>query len=159
MKKYRFLILVLIAGLLSFGAEWNRNARGKPYNLRPILTSGDADWSMSSDSDTVWTVRFANEKRDSMFIVGGVTRGVTIELFYCGYGDNSKIELFWYHGNNPTMLCQDELLDTSLASGDTLHSFFYIGEFESKYGSVMFADSIDPTAGDSVRFWVIEYDQ
>jgi len=153
----RLVLFVLIAGLLSIAWIWTNT--GHTYNLRPLTVTNEVTFVVSSDSDTVWTVHTADRRIDSVFVIGGVERGVTLELFFCPYGDSARVALFWFYGNDRYNLHVDTIVDTSLASLDTLFECYYMTHYQVKWASVMFGDSIDPTAGDSVRYWLVEYDQ
>jgi len=153
----RLVLFVLIAGFFTVGWRWTYT--GHTWNLRPLTVTSETQYWVVSDSDTVWTEHPADRAIDSLFVIGGVERGVTLELFFCPYGDSARVALFWHYGNNPYLLLVDTIVDTSLASLDTLHECYYMTHYQVKWGSVLFGDSIDPTAGDSVRYWLTEYDQ
>lgn len=157
MKKFTIIGLVLLAGLLSIGWQWTNV--GHTWNLRPLTVTSETQFWVVSDSDTVWTEHTADREIDSVFVIGGVERGVTLEFFFCPYGDSALVQLFWFYGNDRYNLHTDTIVDTSLASLDTLHKCYFMTHYQVKWASVMFADSIDPTAGDSVRYWLVEYDQ
>ena len=157
MKKYTMLILILIAGLFTIGWEWTHV--GHPWNLRPLTVTDEVTFVAVSDSDTMWIEHTADRGIDSVWVIGGVERGVTLELFFCPYGDSARVALFWFYGNDRYNLHVDTIVDTSLASLDTLWKCYYMTHYQVKWASVMFGDSIDPTAGDSVRYWLVEYDQ
>jgi len=186
MKKYLFIVFILIAGLLSMAnTEWQWTNVGKTWNARPILCPEANDTSMlfipyTSDSDTVMTLRTARREIDSLFITGHCDNAIKIELWCVGYGDSSYWAIDWYYGNHRSNLLYEMVFDTSLASAETCHVLIdvlhrldvkydlyeqgnYVNYLSrsnyAKWGSVSLRDSIDPTAGDSTKFMVIEYDQ
>ena len=186
MKRYIFLILVLIAGLIALNnTEWQWTNVGKTWNVRPILCPEANDTSMdfipySSDSDTILITRTARREIDSLFITGHCDNAIKIELWCVGYGDSSYWAVDWYYGNHRSNLLHELVFDTSLATAETCHVLidvlnrldrkadtegqdnylFYLGRSNyAKWGSVSLSDSIDKTAGDSVKFMLIEFDQ
>jgi hypothetical protein len=151
MRKSLFLILafILIALILASLTV------GKTSFTRRILLG-----SFSSDSDTVWITRRADNWQDSIIEIGGCEQGVQAELWGCFYGDSGKFLLRWYYGHDPNKLFGPEtLLDTSLASGDTIHAIYTVTNWKYSWGSLELGDSIDKTAGDSVNIKLIEYEQ
>jgi len=186
MRKYGFIIFVVIAGLLALAnTEWQWTNMGKTWNVRPILVPEANDTSMdfipyTSDSDTVWTIRTAQRRFDSLFITGHCDNAIKIELWCVGYGDSSFWQVDWFYGNHRSDLINEMVFDTALASNETCHVMidvlfradrkvdsigqtnflFYLGRSNyAKWGCVWLGDSIDPTAGDSVKFMVLEFDQ
>ncbi len=158
MRKCEFFILFIsLAVIFTIGWRWTNV--GHTWNLRPLTVTSEAQFWVVSDSDTVWTEHVADRLIDSLFVIGGVERGVTLEFFFCPYGDSGKVTLLWFYGNDRYTLLVDTIVDTTLASLDTLHETYAMTHFQDKWASVMFGDSIDPTAGDSVRYWLVEYDQ
>lgn len=186
MKKYLFLVFILIAGLLVIApTEWQWTNVGKTWNVRPILCpyANDTSWAFIpyySDSDTVWMTHVARREIDSLFITGHCDNTIKIELWCVGYGDSSRWQVVWHYGNHRTNLIDEIVFDTSLATAETVHVLIdvlhrldrteesieqteflnYIPRSNyAKWGSVTLHDSIDPTAGDSVKYLLIEFDQ
>jgi len=169
--------------------EWQWTNVGKTWNVRPILCPEANDTSMdfipySSDSDSVMMRRTARREIDSLFITGHCDNAIKIELWCVGYGDSSYWAIDWYYGNHRSNLIYEMVFDTSLASNETCHVMVdvlhrldlvadtisyeqgiymfqsYLGRTNfAKWGSIALRDSIDPTAGDSVKFMVMEFDQ
>ena len=116
--------------------------------------------SFSSDSDTVWVTRRADNWQDSIFDIGGSEQGTQLELWFCLYGDSGRITFTWYYGHNPSNLFGPEtLVDTALADGDTIHTVYTVTNWKYAFGSAQLADSLRPTAGDSSRVSVTAYTQ
>ena len=149
MKKYKFIVFVLIAlfiASLTFS---------KTSYKRTVLID-----LFASDSDTVWITRGADSWQDSILDIGGCEQGIQAELWGCFYGDAGHYTLTWYYGNDPANFFGPEtLVDTSLASAGTLHVVRTVTNWKYSFGSFILADSIDDTAGDSVKLKLIIYEQ
>jgi len=149
MKRYLFLFFVLIALVLA------SLTMGKTSFKRRILIA-----SFSSDSDTVWITRRADNWQDSIIEIAGCEQGVQAEFWGCFYGDSGKFLLRCYYGHDPKNLFGPEtLLDTALAAAETLHAVYTVTNWKYSWLSLQLGDSIDKTAGDSVKIKLIEYEQ
>jgi len=146
---YLFFACILVALVLA------SLTTGKTSFKRRILIA-----SFSSDSDTVWISRRADNWQDSIIEIAGCEQGVQAEFWGCFYGDSGKFLLTWYYGHDPNNLLGPEtLLDTSLAAAETLHAVYTITNWKYSWGSLQLGDSIDKTAGDSVKSKLTEFEQ
>ena len=149
MKKYKLIVFILIA-LFIASLTFSKTS----YSRKALIDF------FTSDSDSVWTTRGADSWQDSILDIGGCEQGVQAEFWGCFYGDSGKLLLTFNYGHDPAnFVAAETLLDTSLATVETLHVVKTVTNWKYSFGSFILADSIDDTAGDSVKLKLIIYEQ